>query len=227
MNSVALLSLSLVLAVALPSQAPLQSAGPTAIKLSLSAGSVAGSGTVTGRILLNRSANTFIEFELSSDQPAVGKPELTRVAVSPGKSESPVFRVATTRVTENKIVQIRAVATGLAASAALQVTVRLDAINIPAVIASGTQSMVTLVLSGPPPPGAQATIQSNNPQVLRFGIGPFASAASSKQVILNGPISTLAVIAATVDSTTVVNVTAEFNGVKISKALSVAAPPGT
>ncbi len=201
--------------------------GPTSIKIGLSTGTVAGSRTVTGNLLLNSRAKTLIAIELRSDKRGIAKPATERVEVSPGQT-SIKFQVTTSKVTQNTAVRIKATVGRLEAVASLQVTVSLESINIvPGTIAGGNQAVGTLSLSGVPPAGAQAVLVSSNPRVLRFGIGPFVTAAATTSVALNSAINQFSVITSTVDATTTVTITATYNGVATTKAAAVLKPPGS
>ncbi len=221
-----LLAIAILVPFISASEAKAQIEGPTSIKIGLSPGTVAGSTTVKGNLLLNSPARTLITFDLSSDKPGIAKPATERVTVSPGQA-SIKFQVTTSKVTQNTAVRIKASARRLEAVASLQVTVGLESINIvPGAISGGNQAVGTLVLSGAPPAGAQAVLQSSNPQVLRFGIGPFVSSAASTSVALNSAVSQFSVITSTVDTTTSVTITATYNGATITKTAAVLKPPG-
>ena len=226
MHTRMLLAIAVLMTFVSASEVRGQVEGPTSIKVGVSPGTVAGTKTVTGNLLLNRTAKTFITFELSSDNPGVAKPSTDKVVVSPGQT-SLRFQVTTSKVTQNADVEIKASAKGLEAAALLQVTVGLESINIvPGAIAGGNQAVGTLVLSGAPPAGAQAVLQSSNPQVLRFGIGPFATATETTSVNLTSTVTQFSVITSTVNTTTIVMITATYNGVPITKTAAVLKPPG-
>ena len=222
-----LLAVAILVPFISASEARAQFEGPTSIKIGLSTGTVAGTKTVTGNLLLNSPAKTLMAIELSSDKPGIAQPARERVEVSPGQT-SIKFLVTTSKVTQNTAVRIKATVRRLEAIASLQVTVGLESINIvPGAIAGGNQAVGTLSLSGAPPAGAQAVLVSSNPQVLRFGIGPFVTAAATTSVALNSVINQFSVITSTVDATTTVTITATYNGVATTKVAAVLKPPGS
>jgi len=197
-------------------------------KISLSRNVIAGSAAVTGTVHLSRPAPFDIEIAFKSDNPAVARPDPEKITVRAGQTASSRFRIITRRV--DRSAKIRIAAYSLKATISdiyLLVTVQPESINVvPSVIQGGHNAVGSLVLSGAPPSGAQATITSSNPQILRFGSGPISTAPANISINLSGLTNQFQVTTGTVSENTTVTISATYNGVTVTKNVAVTKPFG-
>jgi hypothetical protein len=190
--------------------------------------SIAGDGKTAGFVQLATAPASNLTLNLKSSDSQVATLSQSSVLVRAGETKSDRFAINTSRVKQNATVTITAGIGRAMVSKTLAVTVRIDSITVvPSVISGGLGAVGTLVMSGAAPAGAQATLTSSNAQVVRFGAGPFATASATATVNLNGLTPGFSLVGATVNENTLVTITAEYNGVSVTKTVAVAKPPGS
>lgn len=190
--------------------------------------SIAGDGNTGGFVQLPARATADLNLNLKSSDPKIATLNQSSILIRAGETKSDRFAINTSRVKQNATVTITASLGRATVSKPLSVTVRIDSITVvPAVISGGLGAVGTLVMSGGAPTGAQAKLTSSNAQVVRFGAGPFTSASATATVNLNGLTPGFSLVGATVNENTLVTITAEYNGVSVTKTVAVAKPPGS
>ncbi len=203
---------------------------PSRVKaqVALSSKSIAGGSGITGRVEMSNPLPADAAIKVTSSDLSLARISPDTVRIPAGQASSAYFKVITSRVTRNTSITITASAGNFRISQLLELTVQIDSINIvPSVIRGGQGAIGTLVLSGSPPSGAKALLTSSNPQIVRFGAGPIASAQQSATVNLNGLTSGFSIATGTVTQNTTVTVSATYNGVTVTKNIAVIKEPGS
>ena len=211
LRSLRLLAAAIILSLTLAGLAPHSAAGVDSYQLEkiTSSGSVTGGKTMTIRVYLNRPAfggGTLIW--LSSDSALIPVPGNIIVPVG---EDNFAIQVTTKPTTATTAVTITA-KNGTATRSTVTVVKEpyLSSLSVQSVIRAGGQGKITVRISGVAPSGGiVVSLNSNRPSVLTVpATVTIPAGAAGKSIVVN---------AAMVSSEVAVNVSASYDGIKITK----------
>jgi hypothetical protein len=200
---------TLIVSLALAGLAPHPAAASYQLERVTSSGSVTGGKTMTIRVYLNRPAfggGTLVW--LTSDSALIPVP--SNVIVPPGE-DNYAIRITTKPTTVTKAVKITA-RNGTATLSTVTVVKEpyLSSLSVQTVIRAGGQGKITVRISGIAPSGGiVVSLNSNRPSILQApATVTIPAGAAGKSIVVN---------ASMVSSEVAVNVSAYYDGIKITK----------